>query len=102
MKDFLARELFLEMHPNKVSIRKSSQGADFLWYVILPHHRQLRTKTKRRIVKKLKDKVGEKRKNLISDYALNQSYNSYSGVWLHADSYRFEKELIYKLISAKK
>jgi len=39
----------LTLHPHKVDIRKLVQGIDFLGYVTLPHHRVLRTKTKRRM-----------------------------------------------------
>jgi hypothetical protein len=49
--DFLVDELRLTLHPGKVSIRKLSQGIDFLGYVVRPHHTVLRTKTKRRMLK---------------------------------------------------
>jgi len=47
--DWLRCERKLDLHPVKVSIRKLSQGIDFLGYVILPHHTVLRTKTKWRM-----------------------------------------------------
>lgn len=50
---FLKDRLSLELHPRKISIRKISQGIDFLGYVSLPHYRVLRTTTKRRILKRL-------------------------------------------------
>ena len=53
IRNFLRKSLFLELHPNKVSIRALRQGTDFLGYVSLPHHRVLRTKTKQRRLKKL-------------------------------------------------
>ena len=53
---FLKQELSLHLHPNKVEIRKLSQGIDFLGYVILPHHLVLRTKTKKRMFRKLREK----------------------------------------------
>ncbi len=46
-------ELGLELHPNKIEIRKISQGIDFLGYVVLPYAIVLRTKTGKRIMKKL-------------------------------------------------
>lgn len=53
IQDFLQTELFLELHPNKMTIRKMRQGMDFLGYVSLPHYRVLRTRTKRRMLKRL-------------------------------------------------
>jgi len=46
IESFLMSALKLRLHKNKVSIRKLKQGVDFLGYVVLPHHRLLRTKTK--------------------------------------------------------
>ncbi len=50
---FLKHNLLLDLHPNKVEIRKISQGIDFLGYVSLPHAVILRTKTGKRIIKKV-------------------------------------------------
>lgn len=50
---FLWEQLRLRLHPNKVSIRNFYQGTDFLGYVVFPGHKILRTKTKRRMLRKL-------------------------------------------------
>lgn len=52
---FLREKLCLELHPLKIEIRKVSQGVDFLGYVILPHAIVMRTKTKRRISRKIQE-----------------------------------------------
>lgn len=52
---FLDLELNLELHPNKVEIRKVRQGIDFLGQVILPHRNVLRTRTKKRVLRKVKE-----------------------------------------------
>ncbi|MFH1315650.1 MAG: RNA-directed DNA polymerase [Candidatus Uhrbacteria bacterium] len=49
IQDWLWQNRRLLLHPNKVSICKLSQGIDWLGYVVLPHYRVLRTKTKRRM-----------------------------------------------------
>lgn len=41
----------LKLHPNKIILRKLSQGIDFLGYIVLPHYCVLRTKTKRRMLR---------------------------------------------------
>ncbi len=45
----------LALHPHKVEIRKLRQGIDFLGYVTLPHYRVLRTKTKRRMLRRVNE-----------------------------------------------
>ena len=53
IEQWLWSERRLILHPHKVEIRNLTQGIDFLGYVILPHHRVLRTKTKRRMFKRV-------------------------------------------------
>jgi retron-type reverse transcriptase len=48
---FLIRTLRLSLHPNKVFIKTVSSGLDFLGWIHFPHHRILRTTTKRRMLK---------------------------------------------------
>jgi len=93
IETFLENKLRLKLHPEKVSIRKYQQGADFLGYVVLPHHRLVRTKTRKRIFNKLKIKVMEFRTGLISEKTLFQSLNSYLGVFSHANCHDLEQEL---------
>jgi len=53
---WLRDERRLEFHPRKIKIRKLSWGIDFLGYVTLPHHRVLRTKSKRRMFRRVNSK----------------------------------------------
>jgi retron-type reverse transcriptase len=53
IEQWLWCERRLLLHPHKVKIRKLSQGIDFLGYITLPHHRILRTKSKRRMFKRV-------------------------------------------------
>jgi hypothetical protein len=90
---FLTEKLKLKLHPEKVSIRKYQQGADFLGCVVLPHHRLVRTKTRKKIFNKLKIRVTEFKTGLISEKTLFQSLNSYLGVFSHANCHDLEQEL---------
>jgi hypothetical protein len=90
---FLQSELKLNLHPNKVIIRKYRQGIDFLGFVVLPHHRVLRTKTKKRILKKIKRKQLELENNIISEKSFNQYLQSYLGILKHCDGYEIEKDI---------
>ena len=57
---FLKDNLELHLHPNKVFIKTVASGLDFLGWVHFPHHRVLRTVTKRRMFNKLKNNASPK------------------------------------------
>lgn len=84
IRNFLADSLRLELHPNKVSIRSWNQGIDFLGYVLRPYSTSIRTKTKRRMIKRINE----------------NNTSSYRGVCSHANCYRLSQTL--KLITWNK
>lgn len=90
----------MELHPRKVSLRKFSQGIDFLGYIVLPYGQVLRTKTKRRIMKKLYKRVTDFKKEFVSEEKLLQTINSYFGVLSHAKSYKLKQRIIHFLWSS--
>lgn len=55
IKEFLESKLKLNLHPDKVSIKTITSGVDFLGWVHFPRHRVLRTSTKKRMLKNVKD-----------------------------------------------
>ncbi len=87
---FLEIRLKLELHPNKIIFRKLDWGIDFLGYIILPHYILPRTKTKNRIIRKLKIIYSSCSND---SYHLNQSLQSYLGYLSHANSYRVIQQL---------
>lgn len=93
VRDFLAEKLKLEIHPKKIAIRPLRQGIDFLGYVTLPHHRVLRTKTRRRMKRKLSERLREYYDGAISADSINQSLQSYLGMLSHADTYALGQEI---------
>ena len=78
--DFLKKDLKLALHPNKVFIRKLKQGIDFLGYIVLPDSIILRTKTKKRILKKIAEINFLYKNGKISREDFNQTIASYLGV----------------------
>ena len=74
-----------ELHPNKTIFRKLDCGIDFLGYVVLPHYRLPRRKTRRRVFKKLGNKV--------NSTSFERSLASYLGYLGHASSYKVIQEL---------
>ena len=55
MENFLRDKLKLEIHPDKIFIKTVTSGADFLGWVHFPNHRVLRTSTKRRMFRSLRE-----------------------------------------------
>jgi len=94
---FLTTHLELELHPNKIDIRKLHQGIDFLGDVLLPHRIVPRTKTKNRIIKKSLKLLEQLKSDKITKERLNQSITSYLGHLSHMDS----RETQYRLHSIR-
>ncbi len=90
---FLDTHLKLELHPKKVSINKLSQGIDFLGYITFEHYRIIRTKTKRRMLKKMKVRFTEYFSGTIINETMRQTLNSYLGVLSHGDNFTLTQEI---------
>lgn len=54
INDSLKSKLKLNLHPDKIIVRKYRQGIDFLGYVVRPYCVNLRTKTKKRMFGKVR------------------------------------------------
>ncbi|MBI4779432.1 RNA-dependent DNA polymerase [Candidatus Falkowbacteria bacterium] len=88
--NFLNKTLNLSIHPDKIIIKKYSQGIDFLGYVVLPCHRALRTKSRRRIFKKIKISKEKLKAGFINNESFNQSLQSYYGMLKHCNGYKLK------------
>ena len=93
IQEFLKDELDLDLHPKKIIIGKFSSGIDFLGYIIFPRHILPRTKTKRRLMKKIREKIKQFKAGNITAESLNQTIQSYYGFLVHANAYKFKQEL---------
>ena len=93
IKDFLKTKLDLELHPQKIQIRKFSQGIDFLGYVILPHYITLRTKTKRRMFRKIRFNKEKLKSENIDEESFNQSLQSYYGMLKHCKGHKLKLKI---------
>ena len=83
---FLKEKLRLELHPYKVTIETFSSGVDFLGWVHFPHHRILRTVTKKRMM----------RNALLKKYKA-QTVQSYLGMLSHGDAFKLQKNIQQKI-----
>jgi len=79
--DLLREQLRLDVHPKKIELKRYTSGIDYLGYVCFPNHRVLRTKTKRRMFKRVNEK----------------NYSSYNGILQHCRSKKLQVELIEKV-----
>lgn len=91
IQNFLSEKLRLALHPEKILIRKFYQGVDFLGYVNFPHHIVLRAKTRKRVIRKIKQKVMDYKQGFVTRKNLDTSLQSYLGVLSHADAYQLTK-----------
>jgi len=93
IESFLKQKLKLELHPDKVFIRKLKQGIDFVGYVVLPNATVLRTKTKKRIFKKLKKAQKELILGKINKDEFQQIKASYMGVLKHCKNKGIKRKI---------
>jgi len=82
IQDFLDSKLKLRLHENKITIRKLRQGIDFLGYVTLPNCIVLRTKTRKRMIRKVNSK----------------NLSSYLGLLKHCKGYELSNLVRNKII----
>lgn len=81
LEQFLRAKLRLELHPSKVFIKAIAGGVDFLGWVQFYDHRVLRTKTKRRMIKKITEKQAP------------ETLASYFGMLKHGNAHRLEEDI---------
>lgn len=93
IEGFLKSDLKLSLHPDKIIIRDYYLGTDFLGYVIFPHFILPRTKTKKRLFKKIKLRIERFKQNEISAELLNQTIQSYLGYLSHSNAYELTEKL---------
>lgn len=94
IEQFLKSRLDLTLHPQKISLRKFKSGIDFLGYIVFPSHVLPRTKTKRRLIKKILQKINQYKNDEITEEKLKETINSYLGYLSHANTYQFRKKLL--------
>ncbi len=91
---FLSEKLTLTLHPKKIIFRPFYQGIDFLGYIALPNYRAIRTKTKRRMFRKIGRRIAEYERGDIPREKLERVFQSYLGVLSHADAHRVQEEMV--------
>lgn len=93
LQKFLYERLRLVLHPKKIILKKFTQGIDFLGYMVMPYHTILRTKTKRRMFKKISRQKILFSQLLVPHKKLIQSFQSYAGCLKHCMGRRLMQDL---------
>ncbi len=78
---FLNQKLHLSLHKDKTYIKTYASGIDFLGWIHFPRYRQLRTSTKRRVMKNMRY------------YPKPETINSYRGILNHGNTHNLKKEM---------
>ena len=87
IREFLVKNLQLELHPKKLIIRKLSQGIDFVGYILFSQHTLVRTRTKQRMKKRLKNAYEIYLLGEMDAVNLDQRLQSYLGILSHANQH---------------
>jgi retron-type reverse transcriptase len=82
ISDFLSDNLKLQLHPDKVFIKTIASGVDFLGWVNFPDHMVLRTNTKRRMFRNIKNKEGK-----------FETVQSYLGLIKHGNAAKIKRDI---------
>jgi RNA-directed DNA polymerase len=90
---FLNQNLRLTLHPKKVTIRKLSQGIDFVGYVLFEHHTLVRSRTKRRMKQKLSSTFEEYLMGKTDVSSMDQRVQSYLGILSHANQHTLSESI---------
>jgi hypothetical protein len=78
---FLNEKLHLRLHEHKVCIQSYASGVDFLGWRHFPGYRQIRSASKRKIIKRMKG------------YPKPETVNAYRGLLKHGNSYKLQKQI---------
>lgn len=79
IQSFILEKLHLRLHEDKVQIKTLASGVDFLGWVHFPHHRQIRTSTKRKMLRNMRH------------YPRPQTVTSYHSLLQHGDTYKVKR-----------
>ena len=79
---FLKFRLGLTLHPDNVFIKTIASGVDFLGWTHFPDHRVLRTVTKNRAFRNIREKEGKK-----------ETIESYLGLMKYGNAYKLRNRI---------
>ncbi len=89
ISEFLDKRLKLSLHPDKIYTQSLASGLDFLGWVHFPKNKILRTTSKRRMMRR------------VREHPTNQTLQSYYGLLKHGNTYELRQEVknLYGLLN---
>ena len=93
LRDFLATELRLILHPKKSVVFPVTEGLDFCGFRIYPTHRRLRRSSIRRFVQRFRRQRKAYRRGELPLEELNTSIRSWIAHAAHGDTWRLRRRL---------
>ena len=93
IEQFLKVHLRLELHPQKIILRKLSQGIDFVGHVLFQKYQLIRTTTKQRMQRRLREAYASYLEEKITPEAMDQKLHSYLGLLSHANQHTLSQAL---------
>jgi hypothetical protein len=93
IREFLATKLRLELHPKKVTIRKLHHGIDFVGYVLFEKHVLMRTRSKQRMKRRLKEEYEKYLIGTVDAAPMDQKLQSYLGILSHANQHNLSQAI---------
>jgi len=102
MRNYLQKNLSLQIHPKKIYLQHYSKGLTFLGKHIKPYRIYIGKRTKSNFYKKIKywNNFLKEHNNKLSDDDIQlflASMNSYLGMMWHYDSYKLRKKMLFRL-----
>mgnify|MGYP001619636833 CR=1 len=86
IQNFLVKNLKLTLHPDKIFIKTMASGVDFLGWIHFTDHKILRTTTKRRMVKRIRESPRP------------ETINSYLGLLRHGNTNKIKIKVLSKML----
>lgn len=83
IQEYLSKHLKLTLHPKKISIQTLASGVNYLGWVHFPTHRVIRTVTKRRMLRNIRNKQGNE-----------ATVQSYLGLLSHGNTRLLQEKVI--------
>lgn len=90
IRRFLKEKLALELHPDKIFIKTLASGIDFLGWVHFLDHRILRTRTKQRMMKRVREN------------STQQTLQSYLGLLRHGNTEKIRSQVLKEYLLHQK
>ncbi len=82
ISNFFDKKLKLSLHSDKTAVKTTASGIDFLGWIVFTDHMVLRTKTKRRIIKRINNNFDR------------ETLNSYFGFLKHGNAFKLKDKII--------